>query len=153
MINISVLCVCVCVCVCVCARAHTCAIPYSFNDCSFVVYSELRPDFYSFAFYSEDCFGYLRWVFFSFLKKLYWTPVDLQCCDNFCSTTNWFSYTCKHIHSLSDSFPAWSITEYWVEFSMLYSKSPLISHSIYQGVHMPSPNIHSIPLPLTWPLC
>ena len=28
---------------------------------------------------------------FSF-KKFYWSIVDLQCCDNFCCKTKWFSY-------------------------------------------------------------
>ena len=40
-----------------------------------------------------------------FLKKFYRSKVDLQCCDNFCSTTKQFGYACTHIHSLSDSFP------------------------------------------------
>ena len=34
-----------------------------------------------------------------------WSIADLQCCDNFCCTTRWFSYTCTHTHSFSDSFP------------------------------------------------
>ena len=42
--------------------------------------------------------------FFHFLK-FYWSRVDLQCCDNFCYTTKWFSYTYTHIHSFSGSFP------------------------------------------------
>ena len=29
----------------------------------------------------------------------------LEGCDNFCYTTKWLSYTCIHVHSLSDSFP------------------------------------------------
>ena len=37
-------------------------------------------------------------------KKFYGSVVDLQCCDHFCCATKWSSYTCAHIHSLSDSF-------------------------------------------------
>ena len=48
------------------------------------------------------------------------------------------------IHSLSDSFPTQIITEYWVELSVLCSRSPLVNHSIYVGVHMSVPNTQSI---------
>ena len=54
-----------------------------------------------------------------------------------------------HIHSLSDSFPTQIITEYWVEFPVLYSRSPLASHSIYHSVPMPVPN-HGPPQPPTF---
>ena len=36
------------------------------------------------------------------------------------------------------------ITEYWIEFSVLYSRSPLVSYSIYHSVHMPISNLQSI---------
>ena len=42
-----------------------------------------------------------------------------------------------HTHtfiSLSVSFPALIITEYWVEFSVLYSRSPLDNHAIFLSV-------------------
>ena len=41
-----------------------------------------------------------------------------------------------HIHSLSDSFSIKIITEYWVEFLVLYSRSPLASQPIYHRVHI-----------------
>ena len=82
--------------------------------------------------------------FFSFFK-FYWNRVDLQCCDNFCYTTKWFSYTCIHILSFSDSFPIQAITEYRVESSVLYSRNPLAIHSIYRSVHMPIPHPQFIP--------
>ena len=47
---------------------------------------------------------FFLFFFFHFLK-FYWSVIDLQCCDNFCHTTKWFSYTYAHIHSSSDSFP------------------------------------------------
>ena len=46
-------------------------VPYSFDFCSFVVYSEAREcNFSSSVFLSQDCFGYLRFcvsLFFKFL--------------------------------------------------------------------------------------
>ena len=47
---------------------------------------------------SKDKYIYYLLNFFSFLK-FYWSIVDLWCCDNFCCTTKWLSYTCTHIHS------------------------------------------------------
>ena len=40
---------------------------------------------------------FIRALFF--FLKFYWSIFDLQYCDNFCYTTNWFSYTYTHIHS------------------------------------------------------
>lgn len=66
--------------------------------------------------------------------KVYWNILDLQCCDNFCRTTMWITYTWTHVYSHSRLFPTQIITEYWTEFSMLFSKSPLVNHSIYFSV-------------------
>ena len=49
-------------------------------------------------------------------------------------------------------FPTQMITEYWVEVSVLYSRSPLAIYSIYISVQMPIPNPQSIPAPTTCPL-
>ena len=43
------------------------------------------------------------------------------------------------------------MTEYWVEFSMLYSKFPLAKHSIHLSVHMPISSPHLIPPPKSAP--
>ena len=101
-------------------------------------------------FMSENVFPILSskstpWFYFFRFLRFYWSTVNLQCCDNFHCTAEWFGYTCMHIHSLSDSFPTYIITKYWVEFSVLYSRSPLANHSIYLGVYMPVPNLQSIP--------
>ena len=88
--------------------------------------------------------------FFPHFFKFNWSIVDLQGCDNFCCTTKWFSYTCTHIRSLSDSFPTQIITEYWVEFPVLYNRSPF-GHSFhipqYAYAH-PKPPVHPSPLPV-----
>ena len=78
----------------------------------------------------------------AFFFKFYWSVVDLQGCDNFCCTKKWF--TCTHIHSLSYSFPTYIIIEYWIEFSVLYSRSLLANHSIYLRVCMPKPDPQAI---------
>ena len=75
-------------------------------------------------------------------KKFYWRIVDLQCCVSFRCTAKWFSYTYinTYIHSFSDSFPIWFITECWVEFPVLYSRSLLVICFIYCSVCMLIPS-------------
>ena len=62
--------------------------------------------------------------FFSF--NFYWSRVDLQCCVNFRCTAKWISHT--YTHSFLDSFPIKAITEYWVEFPVLYNRFLLVRH-------------------------
>ena len=50
--------------------------------------------------------------FFPIFKSFIEVLVGFQCCDNFCYTAEWFSYTCTQIHSSSDSFPIQTITDY-----------------------------------------
>ena len=59
-----------------------------------------------------------------------------------------------HISVIFRFFPhiSQNITEYWIEFPVLYSRSPLANHSIYFSVHMSFPNPQSILLPQTCPL-
>ena len=112
--------------------------------------------FYKFAFFyyfvSRHGFFFklnnrgLNYFFLDFcFLKFHWRLVDLQSWDHFCCTTKWFSHTQTHIHSLLDSFPTNLITEHWVEFPVLYSRSPLANHSIDLHVHMPIPHPPSIP--------
>ena len=63
--------------------------------------------------------NHISWhiFFFFFIFKSFIEVFNLQCCDGVCCT-------CTHIHSLSDSFPKQIITEYWVEFPVLYTAGP-----------------------------
>ena len=56
---------------------------------------------------------------------MYWSIGDLECYVSFVleKSVNHFTY----IHSFLDSFPRWVITEYGVEFSVLYSKLLLVT--------------------------
>ena len=49
----------------------------------------------------------------------YWRIVDLHCCVSFQYTAKWFSHTYTYIHFFR-SFLIQVITEYWVDFSVLY---------------------------------
>ena len=85
-------------------------------------------------------------LFNNFLKKyLLEYIVGLKCCVSFCCTAKWISYTYTYIHSFLDSFPVYVITEYWVEFPVLHSRSLLIIYFIYSSVYMSTPISHFIP--------
>ena len=109
-----------------------------------LTYSLCLPSFCtSFSTFSKN--------FFPSLFKFYWSLVNLQGYDNFCCTTKCFSHTYALIHSFSDSFPKEIIAEYWVEFSVPYSSSPLANHPVYLSVYMPVPNPKSLPPPPAMP--
>ena len=104
--------------------------------------------FFFFFFFTSSALKAWSFLFFFFSVFQSFLEVELILRLWFsytCCITEWFSYTCTHIHPLSDSFPTQIITEYWVEFSVLYGRSWLASLSIYQSVHMPNPNPQSIP--------
>ena len=52
---------------------------------------------------------------------------DLQCCVDYCYTEKWFGYIYIYIPFLY-SFPLWFIPGYWIEFSVLYSRTSLFIH-------------------------
>ena len=66
---------------------------------------------------------------------LCWSVVDLQCYISFRYITTFFHYTDTYNHSFSDFFPIQIITEYWIEFPVLYSTSLLIIYFTYSSVY------------------
>ena len=84
-----------------------------------------------------------------FLKiNSYWSMVDLPCCISFCCTAKWVSYTYTYIHCFLDSIPIHVITEYWVEFPVLYSRFLLVIYFIYSSVYVSIPLSQFIPFPI-----
>ena len=90
--------------VCVYSHVHTGLLKLMFNECLFCA----KP-------HASNCIYFF---------KFHWSILNLQCFDNFFCTTKWFSCTHTHILSFSDSFPTLIITEYQVEFSVLYIAGP-----------------------------
>jgi len=76
--------------------------------------------------------------------------VDLQWCANLCCIAKWPShvYMC---HFFSYSCSSCSIPRNWTQFTVLYSRTPLLIHSNYSNLHLLTPNSLSIPLPLLPP--
>ena len=68
-----------------------------------------------------------------FKINFYWRIVDLKSCVSFCCTAKWIIYTYTYILSFLDSFPIEVITEYWVEFPVLYSRLLLVTYFIYSS--------------------
>ena len=74
----------------------------------------------------------------------------LYICVNFCCTAKWISFiytVCVFIKLFLDYFPILVITEYWIEFPVLYSKSLLVIYFIYSSVYMSIPISQFIPSP------
>ena len=57
-----------------------------------------------------------------------------------------------YVHSFSYSFPLWFITEYWLEFPGLYSRTLLFVHPVCNSLHLLTLNSHSISAPPHSPL-
>ena len=57
-----------------------------------------------------------------------------------------------YIYSFSYSFLLWFVTGYWIQFSVLYSRTLLFIHSIYNSLPLLIPNSHSFPPLPTSPL-
>ena len=71
---------------------------------------------------------------------LNWT-VDLQCCV----IVKWLSYT--HIYILLNILFSIMLYPRILEFTVLYSRTLLFIHSLYNGLHLLIPNSQSMPLP------
>ena len=75
---------------------------------------------------------------------------DLQWCVSFRCYSK-VSYIYTYIHSFSDSFSIQVITEYWVGFPMLNSRSLWVIYSIYNGVYV-NAKLPIHPYPPSFPL-
>ena len=73
-----------------------------------------------------------------------WTTVDFPCCANLCCTAKWLRYIRIYILFLYP-FPLWFLTGYWIQFPVLYSRTWLFIHPIYNSLHLQAPNSRSIP--------
>ena len=71
-----------------------------------------------------------------FLCKFCWSIVDLQCWVSFRCIAKGFSNTYTYVKSSSDSLPKYVITEYQVEFPVLYSRYLLVIYFINGSVCM-----------------
>ena len=87
---------------------------------------------------SDHCRSVIKYIFFN----SYWSIVDLQCWVSFRYTAKWISYTYTYIYSFLDHFPIQTITEYWVEFPVLNSRSLLVICFIYSSACMSIPVSH-----------
>lgn len=81
-------------------------------------------------------------------KKKNQSIVDLHCCVSFRCTPKWISHT--YIHSFSDSFSIWVLTEDTVAFSVLFSRSLSVTYFTYSSVCM-STQSPSLTLPASLP--
>ena len=81
----------------------------------------------------------------SYKNLFYWSIVDLQHCVSFWCTAKWFRYV------YICSFPLWFITGYWIQLPVLYSRTSLLIHYIYNSLHLLTPSSHSILPPSTPP--
>ena len=67
--------------------------------------------------------------------KVWWILLNIK-------STEWFSA----FHYIF-SFPLWFITGYWIWFFILYTKTLLFIHPIYNSLHLLIPNSQTIPSP------
>ena len=82
-----------------------------------------------------------------FFFNFYWDIVVLQCCVCSRCIAKWFSYTYTdiylYLYPFLHSFPLYINTRYWIQFSVLYSRSLLVVYSTYSSVYNPKLLIYS----------
>ena len=96
----------------------------------------------------ENNWEYREWNFLTFiLLKYSWFTMLVR----FSYTAKWFSYIYLYlsiyIHSFLYSFPWWFIKEYRIEFSVLYTRTLLFIHSIYNSLNLLIPKSQSFTPP------
>ena len=128
----------VCVCVCVCVRAR------ALGRCSHV-----QLFVTSVAYQAPLSMGFPRREYWSGLPspppghlpdpgieaKSLMSPA---LADGFFITSA--TWEAIYIYSFSNSFPLWVITQYWVEFPVLYSRSLLVICFLHSSAYMLIPN-------------
>ena len=90
-----------------------------------------------------ECLAEWAWYFF-----YTWFQLRFIFFNWFYGSINWFTMLCYfllcskvtqlyiYIHSFSYSFPCWFITGYWIWFPVLYSRTLLFIHPIYNSLHL-----------------
>ena len=61
---------------------------------------------------------------FFLISTLYWSRVDLQCCDHFRHTAEWFSYTSIHVSILFQILFAFKLLQSTEQNSLCYTVGP-----------------------------
>ena len=75
----------------------------------------------------------LSWQKNIIFYKFYWRDSSFTRLCNFWRTTKWFSDTCTHIHSLSDSLPTNIFSGKWV-MTLTHKKRLHSEHTIWMGI-------------------
>ena len=83
-------------------------------------------------------FAVMKYAITSWSRFLNWSILDLQCCVNSGK---------QQSNSVIYSSMLWFITGYWLYFPVLYSRTLLFIHSMYNSLCLLTPNSHSIPPP------
>ena len=95
-------------------------------------------------------YGYNRTDFLK-IFILYWSTVDLQCCDSFKCIPKWFSYTYTYIYLFQNIFP-FRLLQNIKQSSLCYTVGPCWLSILNIVVCMSIPNSQFIPPPQLSPL-
>ena len=92
---------------------------------------------------------YFKQFIFIYFLKIYF--IEVQLIYNAFLLYSKVIRLCVYIY-FSYSFPLWFITGYWIQFPVLYSRTLLFIHSVYNSLHLLMSNSQSIPPPPHLPL-